>query len=218
MISGRYLIPPGTTRQFHCIDDWEKFMTSHENPPDSFRGTRAIRPDLDWSQVKETVLILELVAGQVMAAMRDSDNSVEVLANTFTTMAGYVRNMSEIVQDIPTTPENISKKTAALGIADQVGGMINQAVMSFQFYDKLIQRLSHVAIGLGDISELVGNKVRLYNPEEWTAMQERFRSKFSTREELALFEAVVINGVPVATALETYIAALHDKGDEIDFF
>ena len=51
------------------------------------RGTRAHTPDLDWSQIRETVLMLELAAGQVDAAMRDSNSSVDTLMDTFTSMA-----------------------------------------------------------------------------------------------------------------------------------
>ena len=191
-----------------------------ESPSDSddYGGSRAKRPDLDWSQVRETVLILELVAGQIMAAMRDSDSSVNVLANTFTTMAGYIRGMDQLIQDIPTTPENSGNKNALRGIADQVGGMVNQTVVSFQFYDKLIQRLSHVVHGLADISNLVGDRARLYNPDEWAALQDRFKSKFSTQEERALFEAVLVKGIPVEVALEAYITALNEKSDDIELF
>jgi hypothetical protein len=192
-------------------------MTTKDRP-EGYGGTRAARPDLDWSQVRETVLILELVAGQIMAAMRDSDTSVDVLANTFTSMAGYLRNMAEIARDLPATAENAGPKTALVGMADQVGGMINQAVVSFQFYDKLIQRLSHVVNGLADISDLVGDQGRLYNPGEWLALQERYQAKFSTPEERALFEAVLIRGLPVSEALENYVVALREKDDDIELF
>lgn len=188
------------------------------NDPTNVQGTRANRPDLDWSQIGETVLILQLSASQIMAAMRDSDSSVDVLANTFSSMAGYIRHMSELVQEIPTTPENASRKLALSGISEQVGSMINQAVISFQFYDKLVQRLSHVTHGLADITALVGDKSRLYSPDEWVALQERYRAKFSTAEERALFQSVVIDGMPVERALETYLDSLRDKGDDVELF
>ncbi|MBV1775975.1 hypothetical protein KSF73_09625 [Burkholderiaceae bacterium DAT-1] len=183
-----------------------------------YRGSRANTPDLDWSQVGETVLILEVVAGQVMAAMRDSEDSVDHLAATFTSMGGYVRNMSELVREIPTTPENAAQKAALLGITEQVGSMMNQAVVSFQFYDKMVQRLSHVVDGLDDVSDLISDRARLYVPTEWAALQARFRSKFSTIEERALFDAVLLQGVPVKAALENYVAALQDKGNDIELF
>jgi len=58
------------------------------------RGTTAHIPDLNWSQVRETVLTLELAAVQIEAAMKDSNSSVEVLAHSFTSMEhlGYRAN------------------------------------------------------------------------------------------------------------------------------
>jgi hypothetical protein len=190
-----------------------------DKPSDSkaYNGTRAHRPDLDWSQVRETVLMLELVSGQIMASMRDSDSSVDVLANTFTSMAGYVRTLSEMIRQMPTGPDDAGQKAALTGIADQVGSMINQAVVAFQFYDKLVQRLSHVTFGLKEVSDLVGDKSRLYNPEEWVEVQNRFRGKFSTQEEHALFEAV-LSGVPVDEALQSFMSLLKDKGNEVELF
>ena len=189
------------------------------SPPESidYRGTRAHQPDLDWSQIRETVLMLELVAGQIMAAMRDSNNSVDVLANTFTGMAGYVRTISDIVQQLPTSPENAGQKAALSSVTEQVGTMVNQAVVAFQFYDKLVQRLSHVVNGLSDVTDIVGDTRKLYNPAEWVALQERIHSKFSTVEERALFDAV-IGGMPMEQALETYLASLNNKADDVELF
>ena len=63
---------------------------SDESHQEARRAVRApTRPISDWSQVRETVLMLELAAGQVEAAMRDSNYSVEVLTDTFTSMAEY---------------------------------------------------------------------------------------------------------------------------------
>lgn len=59
---------------------------SEDNKP--ARGTSAHMPDLDWSQVRETVLMLELSAVQIETAMKDSNSSVEVLTDSFTSMAG----------------------------------------------------------------------------------------------------------------------------------
>lgn len=191
---------------------------SEPNSPAYGPGTRASRPDLDWSQIGETVLILQLIASQIMAAMRDSDSSVEVLTNTFTSMAGYVRHMGDLVNEIPTTPENASRKAALGGISEQVGSMINQAVISFQFYDKLIQRLSHVVNGLEDISGMVSDKSRLYQPSEWVLLQERYKAKFSTEEERALFHAVMVDGLSMEVALASYLDSLRDKGDDVELF
>ncbi|MCW8855555.1 MAG: hypothetical protein OQK72_12710, partial [Gammaproteobacteria bacterium] len=44
-------------------------------------------PDLDWSQVRETVSLLRLAAAQVDFSMRDGEKSVNALTDSFTSMA-----------------------------------------------------------------------------------------------------------------------------------
>lgn len=189
-----------------------------ESFPSGGRGTRAHQPDLDWSQVRETVLILELAASQVEAAMRDSDKSVEVLANSFTSVADNVRTITELIQALPVTPELAERKATLGGVVEQISTMVNQAVMSFQFYDKLAQRLAHVVHGLGDVNLLVGDKARLYNPQEWVALQEGIKAQFSTDEERALFNAVLIEGLPIEEALNTYLATLKTPSGDVELF
>lgn len=180
------------------------------------RGTKARTPDLDWSQVRETVLMLELATAQIEAAMRDSNASVDVLTDSFTSMAGYMRMISEAVQSLPDTGETAAIRQNLMGSTEQVTGMVNQAIIAFQFYDKLVQRLSHVSHSMGGLSDLVADKSRLYNPMEWVGLQEGIKSKYSTREEIAMFEAVM-NGMPVHEAIEHFLEAMNE-GDDIELF
>jgi len=181
------------------------------------RGTSAHAPDLNWSQVRETVLMLELAAVQIETAMKDSNASVEVLADSFTSMAGYLRTISDTLQALPETEETAGVKQSLIGTSDQVSGMVHQAIVAFQFYDKLVQRLSHVGHSLGALSDLVADQRRLYNPHEWVGLQEKIRSKYSTREELAMFEAVM-QGIPIQEAVDRYVAEMNQKNDDIEFF
>ena len=86
-------------------------MTKEEN---GNRGTRVHRPDLDWSQMRETVLMMELAGGQIEAAMKDSSSSVEVLTDSFTTMAGYMRMISEAAAALPDSGQGAEAKTELL--------------------------------------------------------------------------------------------------------
>ena len=183
------------------------------NPP----GTRVHAPDLDWSQVRETVLMLELSAGQIEAAMKDSSNSVEVLTDVFTTMAGYMRMIGDTVAALPDEGEPGDAKVKLQGATEHVSGMVHQAIIAFQFYDKLVQRLSHVNHSLASLSALVGDKSRLYNPEEWIGLQEKIRSKYSMREEVEMFEAV-LSGKSIEEALEKFMTQINDKSDDIELF
>lgn len=181
------------------------------------RGTRAHMPDLDWSQVRETVLMLELSAGQIEAAMTDSNSSVEVLTDSFTTMAGYMRTIADSVSALPDDGDAGDAKRNLGAAAEHVSGMVHQAIIAFQFYDKLVQRLAHVNQSLAGLSGLVSDNARLYNPAEWRALQEKIRARYTMREEQAMFDAVMA-GLPVKEALEQFMAEMKDKSDDIELF
>ena len=189
-------------------------MAKDEQKPS---GTRAHAPDLDWSQVRETVLMMELSAGQIEAALKDSGNSVEVLTDTFTTMAGYMRMIGDTVAALPDDGKSGEARGELLGATEHVSGMVHQAIIAFQFYDKMVQRLSHVNHSLAALSELVGDQSRLYSPYEWVALQEKIRSKYTMREEKEMFDAVLA-GMPVAEALETFMSKINEKSDDIELF
>ena len=189
-------------------------MSDEINHP---RGTSAHMPDLNWSQVRETVLMLELAAVQIESAMKDSGASVEVLTDSFTTMAGYMRMISDTVQSLPDQGETGVAKQNLLGVTEHVSGMVHQAIIAFQFYDKLVQRLAHVGLSLGDLSNLVADGRRLFNPSEWVDLQGRIKAKYSTREEIAMFDAVM-QGMPVQEAVDKFMAEMKEKSDDIELF
>ncbi len=185
------------------------------------RGSRAHSPDLDWSQVRETVLMLELAAGQVDAAMRDSNSSVDTLMDTFTSMADTLATIDVALGTLPDTIGNGMVKTEIQDNARQVAQKVHQAIIAFQFYDKLVQRLDHVCHSLSGLSGLVSDTSRLYNPAEWSALQELIRSKYTMAEERGMFDAVMA-GATVEEALKHYMATrmqqVEDSGGEIELF
>ena len=166
-------------------------------------GSRAKTPDLDWSQVRETFLMIQLAVGQIEAAMRDGNNSVDVLTRSFTSMAGYIKDMNEGCVGLPDTPEFEQLKTRLESDARTLTRMVQSAIIAFQFYDKLVQRLSHVSQGLEGLGRVVCDPQSLYNPAEWAALQALIRARYSTQEEVDLFEEVM-RGTPVAQALQKF--------------
>lgn len=185
------------------------------------RGTRAAAPDLDWSQVRETVLMLELAAGQVEAAMTDSNSSVEVLTGTFTALADTLQHIDAAVDTLPDTIGNGLVKADIQANTQLVARKVQQAIVAFQFYDKLVQRLDHVCLSLAGLSRLVADRSRLFNPDEWKALQDEILAKYTMIEERAMFEAV-LNGATVKEALDTYMATrmeqVQNGGGEVELF
>lgn len=185
------------------------------------RGTRAHAPDLDWSQIRETVLMLELAAGQVEAAMKDSNSSVEVLMDTFTSLAGTLQHIEIALDTLPDTVGNGMVKGEIQENTRIVADKVHHAIIAFQFYDKLVQRLDHVCHGLAGLSQLVSDHARLFNPAQWKALQDEILTKYTMAEERAMFEAV-LSGATVKEALDTYMAArmqeVESSGGEIELF
>jgi hypothetical protein len=185
------------------------------------RGTRVHAPDLDWSQIRETVLMLELAAGQVEAAMKDSNSSVEVLMDTFTSLAETLQHIEVALDTLPDTVGNGMVKGEIKENTRIVADKVHHAIIAFQFYDKLVQRLDHVCHGLAGLSQLVTDKRRLYSPDEWKALQDEILAKYTMVEERAMFDSVLA-GATVKEALETYMAVrmqeIESSGGEIELF
>lgn len=185
------------------------------------RGTSANSPDLDWSQVRETVLMLELAAGQVEAAMKDSNSSVEVLTDTFTSLADTLQLINAAIDTLPDTIGNGLVKAEIQGNTRLVADKVHHAIVAFQFYDKLVQRLDHVCLSLAGLSQLVADKERLFKPAEWKTLQDEILTKYTMVEERAMFDAV-LNGATVQEALNTYMTVrmqeIESSGGEIELF
>lgn len=163
-------------------------------------ASSAARPDLDWSQVRETLMMLGLAMAQIESAMKDSGESVDVLANSFTTMFGKVKVIADAAKGMSPGPtrEVIEENCA------QVSARMQDAIMAFQFYDRMVQRLSHVCNSMDSLSELIADNRRLYNPHEWVGMQQMIRAKYTMEEERAMFDAI-LKGQSVKQALACYI-------------
>lgn len=179
------------------------------------RGSRAHAPDLDWSQVRETVLMLELAAGQIEAALTDSTTSVDVLTDTFTSMAGSLTSIAGTVDALPGAgPQGEVKRELAMA-TERVSDLVHHSIVAFQFYDKLSQRLAHVCHALAKLSDLVADRSRIFNPEEWVSLQSAIQAKYTTPDEREMFESVM-SGMPVAEAIARYMDALHKSSDSSD--
>lgn len=177
----------------------------------ALRGTRVHSPDLDWSQVRETVLMLELATGQIVAAMHESNAPVNVLTSGFTSLASLLTRIQDSLDALPDSAGTAALKRELLGSTGEVNAVVQQSVVAFQFYDKLSQRLDHVCHALGKLSELVADRARLFNPGEWMTLQQDIRSRYSTVEEVAMFEAVLA-GATVQEALQRFLAERKEQG------
>lgn len=178
----------------------------------------ATHPDLDWSQVKETVLMLKLAAAQVEFSLKDGNNSVNTLTESFTGMADSIKT---IELDASSLFEKYSIEELDQSTVNEncqiISSKMQQAIVAFQFYDTLVQRMDHVVSSLSKLGDLVSDPMRLYSPHEWSALQEVIRSRYSMEKERELFDAIIA-GEDMALVLEKMHQVAISDEDGIELF
>ena len=160
-------------------------------PPSGSAPSIASRPDLDWSQVRETILMLNLSMAQIELAMNDSTSSVSELTDSFTSISSALSAIQEITQHLPNTPKVKPAKAEIDSLLGEASGKMNKAIIAFQFYDRLSQRLSQACHNLDDLGVLVNDPARLYNPYSWVALQQKIRSKYVTEDDKHMFDKLM---------------------------
>ena len=175
-------------------------------------------PDLDWSQVSETVRMLNLAVAQISMAMHEGEDSDGALTSSFTGTVGSVERIAHLVDDTPIDVMPDDLKTDVLAHCGDVQHGIQQSIVAFQFYDRLSQRLDHVRFALDQLSALVADKTRLFNPTEWEALKQAISGRYSMREEQEMFEALLC-GATTEEALDIVRQRVHEGDvDDIELF
>jgi hypothetical protein len=160
--------------------------------------------------------MLNLAIAQMEVAMHDSTSSVDVLTRAFTTMSDDMMGLVEAARSLPDTPV----KQAIQELGAHVSTQMQRAVVAFQFYDRLSQRLAHVSHSLGDLASLVSDPARLYNPSAWHELQQQIRSMYTMEDEKRMFDALLATG-DVKLALDQFVARKHREAggsDDIELF
>jgi len=156
-------------------------MPQHPVPP----PTQA--DDESWTHVCETVLMVDLAVARIENALRDGDDSIKTLADSFTDLAARVQCIESLASELEDTP----RKDKMLAQCTQAGQRVQDAIIAFQFYDKLTQRLAQVTHSLDALTELVADPVRHTQPGEWQKLQQEILSRYTLDADRALFEAIL---------------------------
>lgn len=194
---------------------------------DSIPASTADSPDLDWSQIRETVRILQAAAIHIELAMSGGDDSIGTLVESFSTIADHAEQIQNTLNSLrdqqacdAIDPEEI-ERTGEILMDMRTRSSI--AIEAFQFYDRLWQKLNSLISGLEETSNLIADPKRLYSPMAWRALQGELRESMNMEEDRVLFDAIMA-GRSRAEAVE--IAMLQKENDEkakqedddVDFF
>jgi hypothetical protein len=142
-----------------------------------------------WLPEGEMARMLDLCEAQMDAAMRDSDQAVDALVKVFTELVVMARNVSEISKGLSVTGKHQSLAKDLEHRSAAITQQIGQAIVAFQFYDKLTQRMGHVRYSLSTLALFICNETRS-SPEHWNKLLNTLKRLYRTEEERAIFDAI----------------------------
>ena len=157
--------------------------------------------------------------------MKDGEKAVSALSESFTYIATQLQSLIDkgdsLGNDNQTTTNSKTISEIKENTVD-IHTKVNNAIIAFQFYDRLTQRLEHAKRDLSWLGKVISDPVQLYNPSSWKKLQDDIASNYSMEEERIMFEQIM-SGSSVEEALETYRHHFakddeSDNGDDIELF
>ncbi|GAA5317232.1 MAG: hypothetical protein AseanaTS_24360 [Candidatus Pelagadaptatus aseana] len=179
----------------------------------------------DWSHVQETITMLYLAVCQIKSSLTESNRSMDQLTSSFTELASHSSEVSNRAQNLDNPAQWQDFKNEISNTAAEMQTKISEAITAFQFYDRISQRLDHVALSLEQTTDLMSHPEKIQEPEAWRGIQEEVKSSYSMEAERIMFEHIM-RGASVKEALEIYnhhfeesdSLVLDDTDDEIELF
>lgn len=156
-------------------------------------------PLADWTPERQIAHMLELCEAQMESAMCESDLAVDSLVKAFAGLAETARSMKAAAAKL--TPE----QHATLGELDlkkqmeSIERQMSSAVIAFQFYDKLTQRLGHVRYSLSTLALFVCDGAQASQREQWRRLFTTLKRLYRTEEEKQIFQ-MMVEGASVGKA------------------
>ncbi len=172
--------------------------------------------DTLWCFRAETAKLLGLSVTQIHTSLTDGENSVGTLTDSFSLLANFCSQVQKLAENVEKDP-GAQQKIAEL--AQNMSGSIDAAIIAFQFYDRLSQRMEHVAGSLDQLSHLIKDDENLHDPLGWRDLRDHIKSSYSLDAEHAMYEAIM-KGASVPEALELYKERIHEDkaSDDIELF
>lgn len=161
---------------------------------------------LGAKEVQQTILILNLSIAQIELSITEGDHSVNALIDSFRFMSQHIEEIQSATAEIGTveTDDALFHKQHSLLLSQtsDLSQKMQQAIIAFQFYDKLSQRLEHVSHGLSSLAEIVSHEMRVQDEQEWEKFKLSVRKGTTMREEEELFELIFDQKIPSVQAIE----------------
>jgi hypothetical protein len=160
--------------------------------------------------------MLGLCEAQMESALQESDRAVDALIKAFTSLVEATRSVSSLTNSLPaevkdSLSSNLDQQVAT--ISKQMGA----AVMAFQFYDKLTQRLGHVRYSLSTLALFVCDRTQANEPDQWQRLLHTLRRLYRTEEERQIFQ-MIMDGIASEAGAHSLPPVEETKAGEVELF
>lgn len=135
----------------------------------------------EWTPEQQIANMLALCEAQIEAALSESDIAVDALIKSFGALA------------------DLTAAGQAGAEAQAMSKQIADAVVAFQFYDRLTQRLGHVRYSLTTLAQFVCDRSQSGEREQWRQLFMELRRQYRTQEERQIFQ-LMVEGMPAEAA------------------
>jgi hypothetical protein len=184
------------------------------NPDKSVSDTLSL--GANFTPEMQMANMLGLCEAQMESALQESDRAVDDLIKAFTCLVDTTRSVGALTENLPTEV----RETVAGDIEQQIAAISKQmgaAVMAFQFYDKLTQRLGHVRYSLSTLALFVCDRSQATQPEQWKRLLNTLRRLYRTEEERQIFQ-MIMDGIASETVQVPQLPIGEAKAGEVELF
>lgn len=165
----------------------------------------------NWSEMRETVLILNVAVARIKHAMIEGDDSFTSLSQSFVEIINSAEQITLATKKL----EDSAEKTEISENCQDISQRVGSSIVAFQFYDKLSQRMALVSNTLNSLSEVLKDPAKKSDHNEWLKLQNTIRSKYTLDSDQKMFDNV-LNGMSVDDALKTAVEETAEN--DIEFF
>ena len=148
-------------------------------------------PLADWTPEKQIAHMLDLCEAQMESALCESDLAVDALIKAFSGLSENAHTLNAMAAKLT------AEQREALGASDlnkqmqAIEKQMNAAIVAFQFYDKLTQRLGHVRYSLSTLALFVCDRAQTTQRDQWKRLFTTLKRLYRTEEEKQIFQMMV---------------------------
>jgi hypothetical protein len=161
------------------------------------------------SSKRDAAQALFAVTAQIGLALRESEEPVAELG----TVIGHV---AETLATLRTTPaDGASERSTAEGLIDKLQAEVFAGIQRLQFYDRMVQHLSHLQNYLiGVANELGPGQAGERDVHAWEALHAKLRDRLISDEQRRLFDLFLSPDTPVKVSAQIPHPELSLPGSE----